>query len=113
MQSKSNYSKGISSPYSLKYYIIEKPKDSKVLLPHSHPASSCSFQAYAGHAPLKMASSLESAFQSTCASALIGCLAALVKQTQQLFCRGFLVPQHYSLVLSEDLHVFVVQAHGE
>jgi hypothetical protein len=93
--------------------IIEKMKYSKVLLPHSHPASSCSFQVYAGQAPLKMPSSLESAFQLTCALALIGCLAALVKQTQQLFCRGFLVSQHYSLVLSEDLNVFVVQTHGE
>ena len=86
-----------------------------MLLPHSlgHLPSSCPFQEYAAHAPLMVPSFLESALPSTCASALIGCSAALVKQTQQLFCRGFLVQQNCPLVLAEDLHAFVEQTHGE
>jgi len=98
---------------------LHHPIHQMVVLPlplqaHSlgHLPSSCPFQEYAAHAPLMVPSFLESALQSTCASALIGCSAALVKQTQQLFCRGFLVQQN-TLGLAEDFHVFVEQTHGE
>jgi hypothetical protein len=47
-----------------------------------------------------------------CASALLGCFVALVKQAQQRLYMDSLVCFHSLLVLAEDSHVVVVQTHG-